>query len=188
METAACVLCNGWAERVAVASQPEARKSKSTRKTPETSPTYYGHPWSEWFAMRDAVLTYIGEKARSGKKTTYGELWSAIEARLGKDLGNPHYQLPSLLGYAATEGFEQTNLVVTALVIYEGRPEMPGDGFFKIAAEFGIFDEKDAPEDGREWTEMNPTQRSFWEQQVRDLFALYSSTSTSDDDNSVTVT
>lgn len=78
LQTATCVLCNGWAERVA-ARQPEVRAPRSTRKTPETSSTYYGHPWNEWFEMRDAVLAFIGSKARAGQKTTYGELWDAIK-------------------------------------------------------------------------------------------------------------
>ncbi len=174
LQPATCVLCNGSLERAASQRRQSGGVTRSSgRKTPENSETYYGHSWSEWFEMQDEVISYIGEKAKAGEKTTYGELWGALEARLGKDLGNPHYQLPSLLGYVALEGFERTNLVLTALVIYEGRPDQPGDGFFRLAAGLGILDEKDAPEVGEDWSQMTPAQRAFWEQQVTDLFKYF---------------
>ena len=116
-------------------------------------------------------------EGQGGREATYGELWGALEERLGRDLGNPHYQLPSLLGYVALEGFERTNLVLTALVIYEGRPDQPGDGFFRLAAGLGIFDEKDAPEIGQEWSQMTPAQEVFWETQVAGLFKFFAGSS-----------
>lgn len=178
LQPATCVLCNGSLERASLERHHGSGGNRSSgRKTPENSETYYGHSWSEWFEMQDAVVSYIGEKAKAGEKATYGELWGALEERLGRDLGNPHYQLPSLLGYVALEGFERTNLVLTALVIYEGRPDQPGDGFFRLAAGLGIFDEKDAPEIGQEWSQMTPAQEVFWETQVAGLFKFFAGSS-----------
>jgi hypothetical protein len=169
-----CVFCNGSAERVRVASQePAAAARSTTRRTPENSPTYFGHRWPEWFQMRDTVLAHIEERARRREKTTYSELWSEMEDRLGKDLGNPLRQLPSLLGWVGVEGFERTHLVITALVVYEDRPDQPGDGFFRLAAELGDFPEEDAPKIGEEWPQMTEKQKGYWEGQVEALFAWY---------------
>jgi hypothetical protein len=77
---------------------PADRRAPSGRKTPENSTSYFGHPWPEWFAMRDAGAECIIASARRGETTTYHKLWSQIESVLGVSLGTSWRQMPNLLG------------------------------------------------------------------------------------------
>ncbi len=67
LQPTTCVLCNGSLERAALERRQGSIGNRSSgRKTPDNSETYYGHSWSEWFEMQDAVITYIGEVQLSG--------------------------------------------------------------------------------------------------------------------------
>lgn len=153
-------------------SPKKGPSSGSGRKTPENSSAFFGHPWSLWFAMRDAGYEHIIERARDRKTTTYGELWVAVTAKLGEDLGNPWRQIDHLLGSIGEVAYDKDGLMPTALVMYEGTGETnPGPGFFRLAANMGLFPGGDAPPVGEEWNEMTARQRTFWEDQRELVFA-----------------
>jgi hypothetical protein len=126
--------------------------------------------------MRDAGAAHIISRAGRRRKTYYGELWTAIERQAGEELGNSWRQLPYLLGDIAEHVYDEIGLILTALVIYEGGDEHPGEGFFRLAAEMGALREEDAPPVGDRWEGMTTAQRDFWETQVQSLFARFAGT------------
>ena len=156
----------------------KARKSPSTgggaRKTPENSDSYFGHSWPFWFAMRDAGNEHIIECARERRTTTYADLWAAITASLGEELGNRWWQMGPLLGAMGEAAHEKDGIMPTALVMAEGDGETnPGPGFFRLAADMGQFPEDQTPPKGEPWTKMTETQRRFWEEQRDLVFAKF---------------
>lgn len=168
-----CSLCK--APKAAPSSQKgwSRPSSASGRKTPENSTSYFGHPWSEWFAMRDAGIECILQCARERRTTTYHQLWPEIERNLGVDLGNPWRQMPNLLGYISEQSCGEFRLLLTALVIEEGSVPQPGEGFFRLAAAMGLLAERDAPPEGVPWRGMTELQRTFWEEQVETIFTRF---------------
>jgi hypothetical protein len=102
--------------------------------------------------------------------TAYGDLWSAIEHRLARDLGSSRRQLPNLLGHISEHFYDETGLMLTALVVHDAGDEHPGEGFFREVARLGALPEGDAPPAGRPWTGMTRVQTEFWKTQVRLLF------------------
>ena len=146
------------------------------RKTPENSDSYFDHTWPEWFEMRDAGIAFVSDVAREGRKTRYGELWKDIRNRLGRDIGSHIYQLPMLLEYMSVDFYEETGLILTALVEYAEGEEMPGDGFFRLAGMVGAIPKEQVPEFGTEWVAMTPEQEAFWKSQVEGLFEYFKPT------------
>ena len=160
---------------IAERKDQEARRRKqssgtrSGRRTPDNSPDIFGHPWPKWFQMRDVALDYLRTCAAERRLTTYHELWAAIEASVGEDLGNSWRQLPNLLGYVSEQGYPDLGWIPTALVVAHDNDDEPGPGFFRIAAQLGILDEADAPPTGQAW-EMTERQRAFWQEQIEGMF------------------
>lgn len=117
--------------------------------------------------MRDAAYDFLVECARHQKVAGYGEIWDAVGAALGKDLGNHWRKLPNLLGSVSERSQAELGVLSTALVIYEtDDPDSgPGAGFFRMAATMGLLDESDSPPDGEDWV-MSDRQRDFWQSQV----------------------
>jgi hypothetical protein len=174
----------GTAEReahiaeIAEQKQKAVAKKKSTgttvRKTREISDQYHGHPWDEWDQMRDVGLDLIKERAAKGEFVTLTQLWEGAVDKLGKPLGNSHFQLPALLEHIALKGLDETGLLVTAVVTYQDGEPTPGPGLFALAASKGLIPEADAPKDLKTWT-MTENQRAFWQQQVDAVFAKFAS-------------
>ena len=150
-----------------------SQSSADGRKTPENSRDFFGHPWPQWFAMRDAGYEHIIERARKRQTTTYRDLWAAVARRLGEDIGNPWRQIDDLLGYIGQAAYEKDRVMPTAVVMYEGADDAgPGPGFFRLATSMGLFPEVHAPAAGEKWATMTDVQRRFWEEQ-RDLLFDY---------------
>jgi hypothetical protein len=145
------------------------------RKTPENSSDMFGHPWPLWFQMRDIGYDHIAARAREREKTTYAELWDAINTGVGQDLGNHWRQLPNLLGYIGDLSHGKIRLIVTALVIYQEADEHPGPGFFRLAASHDLMPVEEAPPAGKdnEWKGMTPYQRAFWNGHCEALFNYF---------------
>jgi hypothetical protein len=156
---------------------PKRSSSAGHRKTPENSTEFFGHPWPEWYAMRDAAAAHIADRAAEGRTTTYEELWRAVAASVGNDLGTPWRKINRLLGAVVEQALEDGDLIPTALVVHDAtRPEGPGPGFFRVAAEYELLPWSDAPPDGEDdtWV-MTDRQRAFWEDQVARLLAAATS-------------
>lgn len=119
--------------------------------------------------MCDVGAEIVIKGARRGEMTRYGELWSAIGQKLGRDIGKSWRQMPMLLEYISDRTFQSEGLFVSALVVDHETNE-PNEGFFRLAAAQGLLVEDEAPIDGEPWTGMAPTQRSLWEDQVEAIF------------------
>jgi hypothetical protein len=149
----------------------ERRKlaAASGRKTSDNSSSMYGHPWPEWFQMRDTAMELIAEAARNRDYIRYGDLWKGIERRLGKDLGDRWLQMPNLLGYVSDHFHNEIGALPTAVVVSQGQPK-PEQGFFRLAAWEGYLPDADAPTEGEDWSGMSPRQDAFWRDQVAAVF------------------
>lgn len=163
------------AARAKAKAKPRAKKV-SGGKTPENSTEMFGHPWPEWFAMRDAARAHLEATARAKGLTTYGEVWAAIEQALGKELGNRHLALPRLLGFVTDEEEAGSKMLPTSLIVAEGKEGAgPEVGFFRLAASLGELDESESPPKGEDWT-MSEGQRAFWQQSVQAMYARHADT------------
>ncbi len=150
--------------------KPRTRSATAPRKSPETSPTFFGYPWSEWFEMRDAGRACLADRAADGGLITSGELWASIEARVGRDLGSPHLPLPRLLKDIAEVTIKDGDPNPTALVVQREGDEEPGAGFFRDAVALHELPAVEDPPKGEEWV-MSEAQRAYWQKQVSDLHA-----------------
>lgn len=163
-------------EALRAAEAQEARRiasSRSGRMTPENSVSYFGHPWSYWFSMRDAGMKHIAETSHRSRLTTYADLWKGVVSEVGEEAGDPWRQLPMLLGYISDEHHDAVGAIPTAVVVYDLADGHPGPGFFRLAAHYGLLPGADAPSLGEDWTQMTDRQQIFWDQQVTQVFAHF---------------
>ena len=146
--------------------------SRSGKKTPENSDTYFGHSWPEWFAMRDAGIAIIEERGAQGSTITYPELWEAIAGRLGRHLESVQYEVPALLEGIDEESGMDARFLLTALVV-DGYTAIPSEGFFRLAERRNLLAPGDTPPPGQAGRRsLSPAQRKFWEDQVAGVFAI----------------
>ena len=143
------------------------------RRTPENSEDFFDHPWSEWFAMRDAGVDLLERHAKKRTTTTYKKFWSGIQSGFVGDVGKSGRQVPQLLRYIGELSFDKYGLILTALVVTDGHDPHPSEGFFRLAARLGLIPEDEAPEKGVEWIGMSKAQRTFWKAQVEGLYKYF---------------
>jgi len=143
------------------------------RRTPENSEDFFDHPWSEWFAMRDAGVDLLERHAKKRTTTTYKKFWSGVQAGFAGDVGKSGRQVPQLLRYIGELSNDRYALILFALVITEGDDPHPSEGFFKLAARLGLIPDGEAPEKGVEWIGMSKMQRTFWKDQVEGLYKFF---------------
>ena len=172
----------GSEERARQIAELEAEKAKpkvrtrsatpSVRKSPETSATFFGYPWAEWFEMRDAGRARLNTCAAERELITYGDLWAAIAESVGRELGSPHLALPRLLrdiGDVAVKDGEPNPM---ALAVQSAGDQEPGAGFFRTAVALHELPAVDEPPTGEDWT-MTDAQRAYWRTQVDRLYAHF---------------
>lgn len=168
----------GSEERLAQIAELEAARAKPTprtrsapapRKSPETSATFFGYPWSEWFEMRDAGRSYLAECAAERRVITYGDLWVAIAAKVDRELGSPHLPLPRLLKDIAEVSIKEGDPNPTALVVPKDGDQEPGAGFFRDAVALHQLPATEEPPKGEDF-EMTDAQRAYWRTQVDALY------------------
>ena len=131
----------------------------------------FGHPWPVWFQMRDTAMEVIAEATAKGDLVHYGELWDEMEHRLGTDLGDRWTQMPHLLGYVSDHFHQEIGALPTAVVVSQGTPAKPEQGFFILAVREGYLAEADGPQMGENWKGMTSRQQAFWNDQVSTVFA-----------------
>jgi len=148
--------------------KPRARAKAAPRKSPETSATFFGYPWPEWFEMRDAGRAVLADRAAEQQVITYGELWSAVGERVGRELGTPHLPLPRLLKDIAEVSIKDGEPNPTALVVQKDGEQEPGAGFFRDAVALHELPAVEEPPKGDEWV-MSDAQRDYWTKQVAAL-------------------
>ena len=160
----------GTEERERQIAELAAAKAKAApRRSPETSATFFGYPWSEWFEMRDAGRACLAERAAEGGVITYGELWDTIATRVGRELGSPHLPLPRLLKDIAEVTIKDGEPNPTAIVVQQDGDQEPGAGFFRDAVGLHELPAVEEPAKGEDWV-MSDAQRTYWTGQVAALY------------------
>ena len=151
---------------------PRTRSAAAPRRSPATSATFFGYPWPEWFEMRDAGRACLAECAAERQLMTYGELWTAIGERVGRELGSPHLALPRLLKDIAEVTIKDREPNPTALVVQKDGDQEPGAGFFRDAVALHELAAVEEPPKGEDWV-MSDGQRTYWTKQVTALHEHY---------------
>ena len=163
------------AELEAEKAKPKARARSATpsvRKSPETSSTFFGYPWAEWFEMRDAGRARLNTCAAERQLITYGDLWAAIAETVGRELGSHHLALPRLLRDIGDVAIKDGEPNPMALAVQSAGDQEPGAGFFRTAVALHELPAVDEPAKGEDWT-MTDAQRTYWRTQVDALYAYF---------------
>jgi hypothetical protein len=93
----------------------------------------WGHPQSEWDAAKAEARTVMIEVARRrGRAGTVA--YSALTTRIGSIRFAPHgHDFHELLGQIATEEDLEGRGLLSAVVVLQEDPKIPGAGFFELA-------------------------------------------------------
>jgi len=164
------------AELEAEKAKPKARARSATpgvRRSPQTSSTFFGYPWAEWFEMRDAGRARLNTCAAERQLITYGDLWEAIAQTVGRELGSHHLALPRLLRDIGDVAIKDGDPNPMALAVQSAGDQEPGAGFFRTAVALHELPAVDEPPKGEDWT-MSDAQRAYWRTQVASLYAHFS--------------
>ena len=174
----------GSEERARQIAELEAEKAKpkvrarsatpSVRKSPESSSTFFGYPWDEWFEMRDAGRARLNTCAAERQLIAYGDLWAAIAETVGRELGSQHLALPRLLRDIGDVAIKDGEPNPMALAVQSAGDQEPGAGFFRTAVALHELPAVDEPAKGEDWT-MTDAQRTHWRAQVDALYAYFAS-------------
>jgi hypothetical protein len=170
----------GSEERLRQIADLEAEKAKpktrtrsatpSVRKSPETSASFFGYPWAEWFEMRDAGRKLLSDCAAEQRLITYGDLWAAIATAVGRELKSPHLAIPRLLQDIAEVSLKDGEPNPAALAVQADGDQEPGAGFFRAAVALHELPAVEEPPKGEDF-EMSTAQRAYWQKQVDALYA-----------------
>jgi hypothetical protein len=144
------------------------------RKTEENSDSFFNHPWPEWNEMRDIGLSYLREIATKEATVSYDQFWKAVRLGIGHEIGKPFRQIPLLLRHVGERSFDDSGLIVTALVVTEEKVPSPSEGFFRLASRLELIPESESPETGVKWLGMSAAQKSFWLQHKTSLYEHFS--------------
>ena len=174
----------GSEERARQIAELEAEKAKpkvrarsatpSVRKSPESSSTFFGYPWAEWFEMRDAGRARLNTCAAERQLIAYGDLSAAIAETVGRELGSQHLALPRLLRDIGDVAIKDGEPNPMALAVQSAGDQEPGAGFFRTAVALHELPAVDEPAKGEDWT-MTDAQRTYWRTQVDALYAYFAS-------------
>ncbi|MET0736708.1 MAG: hypothetical protein ABW035_00420 [Acidimicrobiales bacterium] len=165
------------AELEAEKVKPKVRARSATpsvRKSPESSSTFFGYPWAEWFEMRDAGRARLNTCAAERQLIAYGALWAAIAETVGRELGSQHLALPRLLRDIGDVAIKDGEPNPMALAVQSAGDHEPGAGFFRTAVALHELPAVDEPAKGEDWT-MTDAQRTYWRTQVDALYAYFAS-------------
>jgi hypothetical protein len=144
------------------------------RRTENNSESYFNHPWSEWNEMRDIGLSYLESVAINKSTVTYEHFWNAVRLGIGRDIGKQFRQIPLLLRHVGEKSFDDSGLILTALVVTDEAMPSPSEGFFRLASRLELLPVSESPEKGIKWMGMTTAQRDFWLQHKAGLYELFS--------------
>ena len=129
----------------------------------------FGRDQADWDLLAEAGETFLIERARLGRLTSYTELNATLERRTGLrgfdfELQAERAAMGHLLGLIVVERNRPvTGLMISALVVYLAGNDA-GSGFYKLAQDLG---------------ELPPgalsarVKEEFWVGQVKALYAYY---------------
>jgi hypothetical protein len=124
--------------------------------------------------MRDIGLSFLEGIASNKTTVTYDHFWKAVRLGIGRDIGKPFRQIPLLLRHVGEKSFDDTGLILTALVVTDDFVPSPSEGFFRLASRLEMLPESESPETGVKWMGMTTAQRTFWLQHKADLYERFS--------------
>ncbi len=109
--------------------------------------------------MNNLVREYLIRKAQAKKTVTYSEL--IRDCRLDLDMSNPadRNEIAHILAEISIYEFQENGVLLSAIVLLQGGNQ-PGDGFFTLAEELGIFNS-------------SIDRITFWSQQCDTVFSSY---------------
>ena len=87
--------------------------------------------------MNKAIYDRLIQLARDQKLATYGEI--APLAGLSMDNDAHRETMSTILAEIARHEQSLGHPMLTAIVVHRGRDNNPGDGFYALAREFGLF-------------------------------------------------
>jgi len=94
----------------------------------------FGYPAKIWDLAKEQGRSAISKRAQLGQTMTYQDLTREISSITF----NPDdFALKTLLGEISTEEDSWGRGMLTVLVVHKTGDKMPGNGFFKLAAELG---------------------------------------------------
>jgi hypothetical protein len=107
--------------------------------------------------MNQQIYDELVRLARSRQLTTYSDI--SLLASLDMSVEADRQQMSLILEEIARFEHSQNRPMLTALVIHRGNDNNPGEGFFSIAQELGLF----------QGSRNNIERTTFWAQQVGDV-------------------
>lgn len=107
--------------------------------------------------MHMSVYNRLIELARSERLTTYSDI--APLAGLSMDIDEDREQISQILSEIAQHEASSGRPMLTAIVVHRGGDNNPGEGFFKAARDFGLFD----------GSRQQIPRLEFWARQVREV-------------------
>lgn len=127
----------------------------------------YGRNDDEWLSLTEAGLSFLVERARLEKMTTYTELNVTLRRRTGLrefdfDEDSERAAIGHLLGLIVERNHPTTKLMISALVQYLNANDA-GPGFYALAVQLGMLPPRSSA----------LMKQRFWIGQVKALFAYY---------------
>jgi hypothetical protein len=127
----------------------------------------YGRDDSEWDLLVHAGLTFLVDRARLGRVTSYTELNTTLSNRTHArtfdfERADERAAMGELLGLIVERNRPETGLMISALVHYLGENDA-GPGFYVFAQDLGLL-AKNASQDDK---------LTFWVEQVSALHRYY---------------
>lgn len=131
------------------------------------SPGKYGRGEEEWDDLEDAGLTFLVERARLERVTSYTEVNTVLARRTGHrcfdfNQDGERAAMGHLLGAISGREFSRTGVLISAIVSYLDRNDA-GPGFYKLAQDKGLLPRGQSA--ARQW--------EFWATHVGDVFTAY---------------
>ena len=88
--------------------------------------------------MNQILYDELVRLARAGRLSTYSDVSPLVG--LSMDEEEDRAEIARLLGEIAIYEHNEGRPMLTALIVHRGNDNNPGEGFFSIAQEFGLFD------------------------------------------------
>lgn len=109
--------------------------------------------------MHQAIYNRLIELARTrpGRLTTYSDIAPLANLSMAKDADRE--TISALLGEILLHEVNRGRPLLTAIVVHRGNDNNPGEGFFSIATEIGIFNGSRDP----------LARLEFWVRQVQEV-------------------
>jgi hypothetical protein len=103
----------------------------------------YGRGGDEWYALKRAALSFLIERAKQGRSTSYTELNEVLWNRTGLrrfdfSRADERAAMGYLLGSIVDDTFPRTKLMISAIVLYLNENDA-GTGFYALAQELGLL-------------------------------------------------